>query len=137
MLALSVLRPWGVAIMRHGKDIENRTWGPHTLKPGDRFAIHNAIGIDKAGVGRVLEILAGNRLAFGLDKDELLGPPGMILGTVRFCGIIRGATRLWFDGPVGWILADPRPLREPIACRGQQRLWKIPDGIAEMVDASL
>ena len=134
MFALTLTRPWGIAVMRHGKDIENRVWAPVTqLKPGDRFAIHNALKIDPRGVAKVMEFLRDGRPAHAVDMDVLCGPPGVILGTVRFCGIVRGSTSTWFEGPVGWVLADPRPLRDPIACRGQQRLWAIPAGIEELM----
>jgi hypothetical protein len=131
MLSLSLLRPWGMAIMYYGKDIENRTWEPHTLKPGDRFAIHNAKAVDARGVARVTAILQGRYPS--LDVEKLCGPPGAIIGTVRFCGVVRGGSSTWFEGPVGWVLADPRPLREPITCLGQQRLWVVPEGIAGLL----
>jgi hypothetical protein len=127
-----------MAIMHHGKNIENRTWAPErTLKIGDRFAIHNAKKIDPAGVTQVMEILIGTRTAFAMDMDELCGRPGVILGTVRFCGTISGGSSTWFSGPIGWMLADPRPLREPIVCLGQQRLWRVPPGIEEMVNENM
>lgn len=137
MKALSLLRPWGMAVIYHGKDIENRTWEPQSLKPGDRFAIHNANRIDPQGIVRVLDILRGTRTAFGMDKDALCGPPGEIIGTVRFVGLVRGSSSTWFDGPIGWILADPRPVRERFVVRGQQRLWDIPEGIEELICAAL
>jgi hypothetical protein len=38
--AITLRHPWPWAILAMGKRIENRTWEPKGLRPGDRFAIH-------------------------------------------------------------------------------------------------
>ena len=43
----------------------------------------------------------------------------------------------WWFGPVGWILADVRPLATPVPCKGAQGLWVVPPRIESIVLAQL
>ena len=116
MLVLSVRQPWAWAIM-HGKDIENRSWRPKRLKPGDRFAIHASLTADKEGfdfVGSLLEL------------PEMMDF-GDIIGTVQYDGCVVSSVSSvspWFAGPIGWRLSDPRELPEPIPATGRLGLWR-------------
>jgi len=31
----------------------------------------------------------------------------------------------WWQGPVGWLLADPQPLDEPVPARGMPQVWNV------------
>ncbi len=37
----------------------------------------------------------------------------------------------WFDGPgyFGYVLANPRPLKKPIHCKGNRGFWTVPPEI--------
>jgi len=137
MKALTLLRPWSNAIIRFGKDVENRTWAPASVILGQRIAIHSGREIDERGIGFVMSMLRNDRTAFAMHSDELLGPPMSIIGTVKLVGVVRQSSSQWFSGPIGWQLADPRPLREPLFCRGMQRLWTVPPEIEEIIRESL
>ena len=44
----------------------------------------------------------------------------------------------FFFGPYGWVLEDVQELIKPVACRGKQGLWHVPDAaLAEMLQRQL
>lgn len=43
----------------------------------------------------------------------------------------------WMFGPQVYVLADIKPLRDPVPCRGMQGFWTVPDGPARAVRAQL
>jgi hypothetical protein len=133
-VALTLIQPWGTAIIHHGKDIENRTWEPYAsqLRPGDRLWIHAGKKRDKGAS----EFIAGvctwhdSEEAFEQMADRLdHAPLGALLGHVRFDGVTRSSDSPWFFGPVGWRLSDPVALPMLIFCRGAQGLWTVPDDV--------
>ena len=159
MKALTLHRPWQRAIMRYGKDIENRGWKPPNSLIGHRLAIHAGQQIDGAGIVRLMSILRGNKLAYAHDAQALCGDPGEIVGTVSVLGWVfgdpgaRGLMKWsssftdreardylnsnWFSGPYGWVLRDFQLLRNPIPCRGYQKLWNVPGEIEEAIRGQL
>jgi hypothetical protein len=63
------------------------------------------------------------------DFDDLVF--GAILGRVELVDCfpykeVRG--QQFAQGPWCWVLRDPRPLKKPIAWRGQQGLFNVPLG---------
>jgi len=127
MKALTLWRPWSNAILRWGKDIENRTWAPRPQEiVGNLIALHNDKQIDGDGCGFVLSVLKGDNPAFGIDSYRLTGPAGYIVGVVRIVDVVRESQSRWFCGPVGWVLVDPFELPNPVRCRGAQGLWPLP-----------
>jgi len=49
-------------------------------------------------------------------------------------GIIRTdlvESNPWWQGPVGWLLADPQPLDEPIPARGMPGVWNVDKQVKE------
>jgi hypothetical protein len=152
MKALTLHRPWPMLIMKHGKNIENRSWKPPLSLIGHRLAIHAGQKVDGAGIVRAMEILKGDKVTYAHDAQALCGPPGVIVGTVVVRGWVRGYagfgmltaadivlanTSPWLSGPYGWVLEDPRSLREPIPCKGAQRLWTVPGAIEEEIRGQL
>ena len=126
--ALSVQQPWAWAILHAGKDIENRTWAPPRHIIGRRIWIHASKKRQPIEPSELLPTFT-----LGDDVPELADLPlGAILGSVRVVGstgIAKG--NRWFNGPIGWVLADPSPLAEPVAARGSLGLWKVPGGVVE------
>lgn len=125
--ALTLHQPWGSLIMltdeAKRKGIENRTWAPapSQLKIGERVWIHAGMKIDVHAMTEYEEDIA--------DADI---PRGMMLGHVRFDGIVRESDSRWFNPArpgerptIGWLLSDPVPLRTLVPCLGAQRLWKV------------
>lgn len=146
MKALTLIRPWAAAVAHLGKNVENRTWRPPAVLVGQRFAIHAGKRED-LGILRALNIEQDRR---GLPMLPDAGPQGIVC-TVRLDNIFTAvgemtlnhraavANRLglpdlrWFFGPVGWVLADARPLATPVPCRGAQGLWTLPTDVEAAV----
>jgi len=127
MKALTIKQPWASLLMAGVKRVENRTWS--TGHRG-RLAIHAGKQVDPAAAA----ILA----AAGIDPEPFADAPrGAILGTVELVDVIDGGdpqrdfTRYDVDadplafGPYCWVLEDPRPLDQPIPCRGALSLWEV------------
>jgi hypothetical protein len=123
MRALSIRQPWAWAIIAGHKDIENRSWQTSYRGP---LLIH-------AGK-QVIADDYEDMLRFGRE-DNFLVPPlsgmptGGIIGEVELVDIVmarskRARQNPWFDGPYGWVLANPKPL--PFRpWKGQQGLFTI------------
>lgn len=65
--------------------------------------------------------------------------PGSLVCVVRVAGVVDDksdhpvADGPFYSGPFGWILEDVRPLSEPVACKGFQKLWQVPLPLVEQV----
>lgn len=130
MKVLTVRQPWAWAIVHAGKDIENRTqaWsyrGPLAIHSGlAQFERHNLAA-------------AAHRAAHGTETRTDIRFGG-IIGVVDLVDV-HVSTRTpsgqccdsewaqYAEGPtkpvVHLVLENPRPLRRPIAARGQLGLW--------------
>lgn len=142
MLALTEVAPWGSAIMR-SKWIENRSWAPPHDLVGKRFAVHQGKTVDAEAILDVQGLIPG----FPSHGHPL----GAFLGTVLLFGFVQVGPedrpvywRSWrpltgaqmkrilkseWRNPEAshlWLLKDPRPLDEPLPCRGMQKLWAVP-----------
>lgn len=93
--ALSVRQPWAWAIIHAGKDIENRSWQAvnHGLKRRGRIAIHAAKGMTR------------DEYEDAADWIRRCG----IIGSVEVVDVVSESTSLWFFGPRGLVLQDPKP----------------------------
>lgn len=142
MHALTVKQPWAEAIARHGKTVENRSRRPPAHLLGQRIAIHVAQSADQWEYYRgkprwVHEINAGYQHMLPVDnwaKSQGSDVPhaGRIIATARLVGWvapdgaawapgilgINARESPWFTGPVGWVLANVRALREPVGAGG-------------------
>lgn len=101
--ALSIRQPWAHAILALGKDIENRGWatsyrGPLLIHAGKKMA-----GDDIEALRRKLSKRAASRL-----PDTL--PRGGFVGLVDLIDCVEDHKSPWFNGPYGFVLANPRPL---------------------------
>jgi hypothetical protein len=132
--AITLHQPWGSLIMltdeSKRKGLENRTWAPapSQLKIGGRVWIHAGMKIDGAAMLDYEE-----DIDFA-NADDI--PRGMMLGHVRFDGVVRESDSRWFNPArpgerptIGWLLSDPVPLRTLVPCLGAQRLWKVNDAM--------
>jgi hypothetical protein len=148
--ALTVQQPWAWAIVHGGKDVENRTqaWtyrGPLAIHAGSRFS-------DRGGRSPLL--LQHEAYA---DADMV---KGAIIGVVDLVDV-HGAQSVGFwpeqpaccespwaetayeqhlDGRtrrdiVHLVLEHPRPLAEPIPCRGALGLWTPPVEVLDQLQA--
>ena len=103
--ALSVRQPWGHRILFEGKDIENRD--RRTQKRGTIF-LHSALTIEDEG----------KDLA-----DRLHLPVGGLIGLVDIVDCVTKSDSKWFFGPVGYKLANPRPMPF-VPCRGMPGFFR-------------
>lgn len=148
MRALSIRQPWAGAIMWFGKDVENRTWPMNYRGP---ILIHASLYEPDWH-----DFLAVRDIAtVPVEWDDTRRALGVILGTVEVTGCHHAADcggRDWQDGrrlrwrccsPWGMpgqhhiTLANPRPLPEPVPCRGALGLWRLPAGATAAVLAQL
>lgn len=119
MKALTIRQPWVHAILREGKNIENRTW---QRSHRGWIAIHAAVQPSPDAVFP--------RGVHVPDLDTL--DDGAICGVVRVVDIVTASRSKWFtgrdDGKVnfGWVLEDVIALKMPIPCTGRLGLWDVP-----------
>lgn len=117
MKALSIRQPWAWAIIYAGKDIENRTWSTKLREP---FAVHASLGSDDV---RLLP--RGVRKP---DSEDLVS--GAIIGFVDLVDVVEYSRSKWYSpGSIGFVLANPRPLRTPVPCKGRLNFWDVPSHI--------
>ncbi len=127
MKAITLWQPWASLIMFGPKRVENRTWRPKYTDLPCRLAIHAGAKEEKTVSEAVLKVLEGMPPAHWNNSA--------ILGTALLTTIVHSAEdlpedqRMWFVGPIGWVLEDIRPLRFPLPCKGAQGLWTLPDDI--------
>ena len=126
MKAITIKQPWAELILQGRKTIELRTW---TTNHRGRLAIH-------AGQGLKREACA----AYGLEPESL--PRGALVGTVEIVDVIAFDDDTWeelrgqhlalgaFPGDLlGWKLANPGRLPEPIPWKGKLGLFYVDDDV--------
>jgi ASCH domain len=123
---LSVRQPWAWAIIHGPKRIENRTWSVHYRGP---ILIHAARSRFHL-TGTAPEVWHAAGLVGLPDFDRLAF--GAVIGTVELVDClplaeVRGQD--FAEGPVCWVLKDPRPLRDPVPVKGMQSLFHVPDSL--------
>jgi hypothetical protein len=131
MKALSFRQPWAELILQGRKTIDLRTWPTHYR---GRIAIHASKAVEE-------DVCA----AYGLDAASLVR--GALVGTVEVVEMVPLDDQSWealrdqhlksgpFPGDLlGWHLADPQRLPQPIPMRGRLGLFNIPDELAVMKD---
>jgi hypothetical protein len=99
--AISIRQPWAWLIIAGKKDIENRSWSTNHRGP---LAIH-------AGLGRATRSLSEIQRYFAvrIPEDEL--QRGGLIGTIEVVDVVTKHKSKWFEGPFGWVLRDPQPVR--------------------------
>jgi len=159
MRALSFLQPWLHAVLRLGKNVENRTWQPPQAMIGQVFALHASKGWDKHGEAFIRDRWPEE---FGAFPDRIL-TRGAIVGLARLRGWARvegddldlfdhGVAKLigskgtdhqaiikspWFFGPYGWLLDDVFKLEQSVPCKGALGFWDMPQDVETEVALQL
>lgn len=98
MKVLSIKQPWAWLIIHGGKDIENRKW---RTKFRGRFMVHASKAVDREAMKW-----------FAIEYPSKFLHLGSIIGSVELTDVVESSSSKWFQGPIGFILKDPRP--EPI-----------------------
>ena len=125
MRGLTINQPFAWAIIIGHKSVENRTWAPPRELLGERIAIHASRRVTDPETKRKIECDHGIVIPVGL-------PFGAVIGSVVISEIVRESHDRWFTGPLAWRLSNPIAI-QPIPCRGAQRLWTVPEDIANML----
>lgn len=120
MKALSVRQPFANKIIFKGKDIENRTW--------------------HANIRGTVAIHAGMKFQEYVDlpaeeKKQLVR--GAIIGVVDVVDCVDKHRSKWFNGPYGFVLKNPRPLKKPIPCKGKLNFWDVPAKLEKEIKRQL
>lgn len=153
-LTITVWQPFAGLLVSGVKTVENRTWSPRGLRPGDRFLIHAGVRYDRDSwewvLGLAEELKAKNQWRMfrtpswplsaskpNPDADPVGATPyGAIVGAVTLDEVRRAARGddPWFCGPIGWYVRDPVPI-DPVWCSGAQGLWKPSPAVIAEVNA--
>jgi hypothetical protein len=133
MKAITLRQPWAWAIISAGKDIENRNWKTHFR---GRVAIHAAVGMTRGEYDRACEYIRGVNRRIKVPAYEEL-ERGAIIGTVEIVDCVPDSDSPWFMGKYGFVLARPRGLPEPIACKGALSFWDVPQNIEALTKKAI
>ena len=123
MKCLTIQQPWAWLIIEGSKDIENRTWATKHRGP---LLIHAGQRIEKEAA----EYYKQESVELGLDWPDPL-PTGCIIGMVDLIDVVTEHESQWFNGPYGWVLANPRAAIEPLPYKGRLGLYDVPDELLE------
>ena len=127
MKAITIQQPWAWCIIyvegAERKDIENRSWD---TKIRGTIAIHAGKSRQKDLLQGIIEDGFGDELHFG-----------SIIGVVDIVDVVTEYDSEWFEGPFGFVLANPRELPEPIPFKGQLGFWNVPTEIEEQINTQL
>ena len=102
MKALSVRQPWAWLEAHGYKPIENRGWN---TKFRGEFLIHASKSFDKEGYAWVRQNYPEIPMPLPHEFER-----GGIVGTATLYAVARISPSPWFFGPVGFCLADAKPL---------------------------
>ena len=63
---------------------------------------------------------------------------GTILGVIDVIDCVRNDSSVWAQPDCWhWLLQNPRPLREPMAFRGRQMLFELPEALRRRIEAQI
>jgi hypothetical protein len=141
MKALTIKQPWCAAIVYGTKRVENRSWTVPPAMIGATVALHAGKSVD-----------VGARAPAGEDMPVEDWPLafGAVIGTARIAGChpvykicnptgvpatVCTPWSIW--GQAHWLLADVRPLAEPVPCKGALGLWNLPEDVEAAATAQL
>lgn len=131
MKVLTVRQPWAWAIF-NGKDIENRDWPTNYRGP---LAIHAGKGMTADEYVQASQFIFEKGGAWPPYRPDLVF--GAILGVVELVDCTPLHPSAWFQGAYGFVLANPRPLANPVPCKGALSLWEPPADVLAAVNAQL
>lgn len=120
MKALSVQQPYADKIIFDGKDIENRM---------KRTNFRGTVAIHAS-----LKLHSNAKLSNKVVEEMVRGA---IIGVVDVVDCVEKHKSRWFGGPYGYVLKNPRPLKEPIPCKGRVGLWEVPPRVEKEIRRQL
>src|SRR5262245_8471910 len=114
MKALTIRQPYAWLIVAGHKDVENRSWSTKYRGP---LLIH-------AGVQPHSNPLNDIEERYGVRIPSSVLQFGGVIGCVDLIAVTTASPSPWFDGPYGFVLANPRSVAFT-PCRGLQRFFEI------------
>jgi hypothetical protein len=126
--ALTVRQPLAWAIVSGYKDVENRSWSPTGLRPGQKFAVHASKARPTAEALQDVARKVGRKVRVPTDLER-----GAVVGVVEYRGVIGHRSSQWFEGPIAWRLGKIVRLQQPVRCEGQLGLWRLPKAVTAKV----
>lgn len=138
LLALTLRQPWAASVFIGGKDVENRVWPArvrgtiaiHVAKDQPRGAFEHSARL----VRQVLKKTGFDRVVIPA-QDKM--PAGAIIGLVDIVDCTDSSSSAWFEGPLGFKLANPRALPTPIPVSGKRRFWRVPKTVVTKIRRQL
>lgn len=146
MKALSVRQPWAWLIVNGYKDVENRNWriGRHSqhgfyrsqradfsVKLPCRVYVH-ASKLDDPDAWSFIMITAPRDVYGRLVTVHATLPRGTLIGEVDIVDCVTQSGSPWFEGPYGFVLANPKAYDKPIPCKGKLGFFE-PENIPEIM----
>jgi hypothetical protein len=158
--ALTLTQPWATLVAIGAKQVETRSWGTDYRGP---LAIHAAKRFPTAaralcvsgpwfGRSKFSEVLRAARIRGPVEDERRYStgalPLGKVLAIVELVDVRPITSPDAFGHPLGdnevafgdwtpgrfrWVLADVRPLPEPIPARGALGLWTWRDASSAML----
>lgn len=127
MKALSIRQPYAWLIVNGHKDVENRTWrtsyrGPVLIHAGKNYPKGEHAFYSDGYRGR----------GYPADRESMIGG---IVGIATITGCVTSSDSKWWIGPVGFTLADARPLPAVIPCKGELGFFDVPADVLAMLPA--
>lgn len=138
---LSVCQPWAFLLCQGGKNVENRGWATSHRGPllihasgGGSKEWKRSLFADQTVLDRIIDRVCESGGSPPEIPDEL--PIGGIVGRVTLLDCVRGQpgqgtltshpvlSNPWYVGPVGWLVADQRPLPF-IPMRGKLSIFEV------------
>jgi hypothetical protein len=134
MRAITLWRPWPWAMFHAGKPVENRTWPLPQSLVGKTIALHAGKRMDNDVLRRMRAGAFGERAR----RIPVVGHPVGVVGLVTFgmpyeVSNYYGTVDQWIFGPWAWPVVRIVELASPVACRGAQGLWTLPDDVEKDV----
>ena len=137
MRALSIKQPWAWLICAGHKDIENRNWMfsmlPYSANNPDvkaaRIYVHagKTSDVETIGNGCDNELWILERLT-NYQREGYYNAAfnrGAIIGEVDITGCVTASASPWFEGPYGFVLANPVFYDKPIPYRGRLGFFEV------------
>jgi tetratricopeptide (TPR) repeat protein len=122
--ALSIRQPWANYVVLGIKDIENRS-KPTNFRGTILIQASQTIDYDAGLTDEEREALLDAGL---LEKDAESYDPitGAIIGMVDIVDCVVHHPSLYFEGPFGWVLANPILFKNPVEFKGKVGIFYVP-----------
>lgn len=130
MKALTIKQPWVHAILREGKDIENRSW---------QRSFRGWLAIHASATPNRQAVFPRGHHVPGFETLSY----SAICGVASVVDIVSKSRSKWFwrpdDGSTnyGWVLENVKVLKTPIPCKGALGLWNLPPDVLRELQSQL